>query len=181
MTTGRRVALLRGINVGRAKRVSMAELRAAVEGLGYGGVQTLLNSGNVVFTAADAADSTAEAAERIERAVAERTGVTSRVTVLTGDEVATTVAESPVAGEFDASRLLVAVVRDPALLRRLEPLRAEDWSPDALGVGTRAAYLHCAGGILESRLPDAVGRLLGDGVTTRNWATLSRLHALVAA
>ena len=35
------VALFRGINVGRAKRVAMAELRALVEGLGYGDVRSL--------------------------------------------------------------------------------------------------------------------------------------------
>ncbi len=46
----RHVALIRGINVGRAKRVAMADLRALVEGLGYRDVRTLLNSGNVVFT-----------------------------------------------------------------------------------------------------------------------------------
>ena len=44
------VALLRGDNVGRGKRVAMADLRAVVEGLGYRDVRTLLNSGNVVFT-----------------------------------------------------------------------------------------------------------------------------------
>ena len=36
------VALFRGINVGRAKRVAMADLRALIEGLGYGNVRTLL-------------------------------------------------------------------------------------------------------------------------------------------
>jgi uncharacterized protein (DUF1697 family) len=46
----RQEALIRGINLGRAKRVAMADLRALVEGLGYGDVRTLLNSGNVVFT-----------------------------------------------------------------------------------------------------------------------------------
>src|SRR5438093_12978873 len=45
-----RIALIRGINVGRAKRVAMAELRALVEDLSYGDVRTLLNSGNVVFS-----------------------------------------------------------------------------------------------------------------------------------
>jgi len=44
-----RVALIRGINVGRAKRVAMADLRAVVTDLGYRDVRTLLNSGNVVF------------------------------------------------------------------------------------------------------------------------------------
>jgi uncharacterized protein (DUF1697 family) len=43
------IALLRGINVGRAKRVPMADLRALVEGLGFSNVRTLLNTGNVVF------------------------------------------------------------------------------------------------------------------------------------
>ena len=35
---GKQVALIRGINVGRAKRVAMADLRALVEDLGYGDV-----------------------------------------------------------------------------------------------------------------------------------------------
>lgn len=46
------VALLRGVNVGKAKRVPMAELRALLAGLGHTGVATLLNSGNAVFSAA---------------------------------------------------------------------------------------------------------------------------------
>ena len=43
------VALLRGINVGRAKRIAMAELRGLVAELGFTNVRTVLNSGNVVF------------------------------------------------------------------------------------------------------------------------------------
>ena len=42
----RYVALVRGINVGRAKRVAMADLRSVVAGLGYTDVRTLLNSGS---------------------------------------------------------------------------------------------------------------------------------------
>ena len=45
------VALLRGVNVGKAKRVPMAELRDLLSSLGYTGVATLLNSGNAVFRA----------------------------------------------------------------------------------------------------------------------------------
>ena len=46
------VALLRGVNVGRAKRVPMADWRALLEELGCEGVRTILNSGNAVFRAA---------------------------------------------------------------------------------------------------------------------------------
>jgi uncharacterized protein (DUF1697 family) len=49
--TATHLALFRGINVGKAKRVAMADLRALITGLGYLDVQTVLNSGNVLFTA----------------------------------------------------------------------------------------------------------------------------------
>ena len=59
----RYVALFRGINVGRAKRIAMGDLRRLIEGLGFGNVVTLLNSGNVVFDAPDGLP--AEIASRI--------------------------------------------------------------------------------------------------------------------
>ena len=43
------VALLRGVNVGKAKRVPMADLRIVLAGLACTGVATLLNSGNAAF------------------------------------------------------------------------------------------------------------------------------------
>ena len=43
------VALFRGINVGKATRIAMADLRALLASMGYENVQTLLNSGNAVF------------------------------------------------------------------------------------------------------------------------------------
>ncbi len=43
------VGFLRGINVGGNSRVSMVELKALLEKIGYEGVRTLLNSGNVLF------------------------------------------------------------------------------------------------------------------------------------
>ena len=44
----------------------------------------------------------------------------------------------------------------------------------------RVAYLWCPQGITESRLATVIlsSRLFGDGVTTRNWATMTKLHAL---
>lgn len=50
------VALLRGINVGTAHRVPMADLRTLLtDELGYADVRTLLNSGNVLFSAGGSA------------------------------------------------------------------------------------------------------------------------------
>ena len=177
MKTTRCVALLRGINVGRAKRVAMVDLRALIEHLGYGDVRTLLNSGNVVFSAPGATG--LSAAERIEESLATKLGVTARVTMLTAAELAGIVADNPMLDvAIDPSRLLVTVLSDPRDRDKLEPLLEQDWTPDSLAIGRRAAYVLCAGGILESRLAKAVGSVLGSAATSRNWATILKLHAL---
>jgi uncharacterized protein (DUF1697 family) len=175
---GRHVALLRGINVGKAKRIAMADLRAIVSGLGYQDVQTLLNSGNVVFTAPRAVKE--GHAARIEGALIERLGISARVIVLTQAEVAATLKANPhrkVAG--DPSRHMVAALESPSDRKSLEPLAGQDWGAEAIALGPRVAYLWCPGGILDSRLNAAVGRLLKDRVTTRNWATMTRLNDLL--
>lgn len=172
------VALLRGINVGRAKRVAMADLRALMADLGYGAVRTVLNSGNVVYR--NAQDTSAAAAVRIEQALGERLGVSARVTVITAHELARVVAANPLLEMADnPSRLLVAFMLDADDCRKLEPLLATDWSPEALALGERVAYLWCPTGVLASRLPVAVGAALGEGTTTRNWATVQKLYALL--
>jgi uncharacterized protein (DUF1697 family) len=177
---GTQVALIRGINVGHAKRVGMADLRALVEDLGYRGVRTLLNSGNVVFTSRRGTP--AEAAARIEKGLAGRLGVSARVTVLTAAELAAVVAENPLLEiATDHSRLLVAVLTNPADRSRLEPLVKQEWGPDALALGTRVAYVWCSQGMLASQLAQEVGRVLSAATTARNWATMLKLHALTKA
>ena len=179
VTRVRWVALLRGINVGRAKRVAMADLRAIVEELGYGEVRTLLNSGNVVFTAAGSGRG--NPAARIEKAVAEALGVSSRVTALTAEDLATIVSENPLGRVAEnPSRLMVTIATDAADLARLQPVARKDWAPEVLAVGSRAAYLWVPDGMAESLAFAAVARILGDGATTRNWATVTKLHALAA-
>ena len=172
------VALIRGINVGKAKRVAMADLRALIETLGYGDPRTLLNSGNVVFDAGREAPS--KVAARVEQGMAAKLKLSARVTVLTAADFATVVEENPLGCVADnPSRLLVAFLTDPADAKRLQPLARQAWKPEALGLGSRAAYLWCPAGIIESRLAAAVGGVLGEATTTRNWATVTKIQALV--
>src|SRR5580765_2180180 len=179
MARGRQVALIRGINVGRAKRVAMADLRALLEDFGYTDVRTLLNSGNVVFTTADAP---AVAAARMEKALELRVNVDARVVVLTAADLTKVIAENPLLDVADdPSRHLVAIPLERADLAKLKPLLKEKWGDDALAMGACAAYLWCAGGILDSPLLKAVSRALKNALTTRNWATMLKLQDLLAA
>jgi uncharacterized protein (DUF1697 family) len=174
----RQVALIRGINVGRSKRVAMADLRALMDGLGHRDSRTLLNSGNIVFTAGRGDPS--RIAARIEQAMSAKLGVSARVIVLTAADFSTVVRENPLSKVADdPARLLVAFLKEPADRVRLKPLARQDWKPEVLALGTRAAYLWCPAGMLASRLFEAVGRVLGEATTTRNWSTVTKLHALV--
>jgi uncharacterized protein (DUF1697 family) len=171
------VALLRGVNVGKAKRVAMADLRALVEELGYGDVRTLRNSGNVAFTRGRGGS--ALPGPRIEKAIRDRLGVSTRVTVLTSDELAAAIDGNPLLDVADdPSRLLVAVLAEPADRKRLEPLAERDWAPEVLALGPRVAYLWMPAGVLVSQVAKAIDRELGDAQTSRNWATMLALRAL---
>lgn len=155
----------------------MADLRGLVEGLGYKDVRTLLNSGNVVFTVPSTVRG--DPATRIEKGMSAKLGVVSRVTVLSAVELATVVRKNPLGKVAnDPSRLLVTVLTNPADRDHLKPLAGQDWKQEAFAIGARVGYLWCPHGQLESPLATAVSRALGDGATTRNWATITKLHAL---
>jgi uncharacterized protein (DUF1697 family) len=76
------------------------------------------------------------------------------------------------------SKLLVAFVQDPKSLSALESVQPLIAAPERFDIGSHAAYLHCANGILESKAGAALLGKLGRGATTRNWATTLKLRAL---
>jgi uncharacterized protein (DUF1697 family) len=172
------VALLRGINVGKAKRVPMADLRALLTELGYTDVVTLLNSGNAVFRATRGAQ--AKHAANITAALSEKLKVEVPVTVKSAKELSAIVAENQLAGQAtNHSHLLVVFAQDNATLSGLGAVESLVVLPEQFLVGKNAAYLHCATGILESKAGKTLLGKAGRSVTTRNWATILKLQALV--
>ena len=175
----RYVALLRGINVGGANRVAMADLREIALSLGYAEPRTLLNSGNLLFTATGL--SPEDASVTLEAALLENLSVTSPVTVLTAGELAGVIAHNPLlASVRDPSHLVVGFFREKSEVHRLEPLTTRDWRPEELALGDRELYAWCAEGIASSPLLLTVDRLVGPAVTNRNWATVVRIMAALA-
>ena len=173
----RHIALLRGINVGKAKRIAMADLRALMEDLGHANVRTLLNSGNAVFDAKSGKP--AAHAAKLKAAILAQAGVDCEVIVKTAADLAAAIAEHPLRRHADDdARMLVMFTQDASSLATLKPLEKDDWTPEAFAVGAHAAWLWCADGIIESRLSKAVGKLLKTSGTARNWATVVKLDAM---
>jgi uncharacterized protein (DUF1697 family) len=101
------IAFLRGINVGGRNAVPMADLRDMVGGLGFTGAKTLLQSGNLVFTAASKSASALE--KQLEQETEKRFGVAADYVIRSEKELAQVVAANPFPKEAkaDPSHLVV--------------------------------------------------------------------------
>jgi uncharacterized protein (DUF1697 family) len=172
------VVLLRGVNVGGRNRVPMAAFRAVLETLGLQHVRTLLNSGNAV--AQVRARDWDRLAQAIRIGLADAVQVDVPVIVVPADTLHAIVAGNPIsAADINASQLLVAFAQAPATLLALSgvsPLLVHD---EEFVTCSHAAYLYCAQGIRDSKAANALLGRIGQSVTTRNWATVLKLHALL--
>lgn len=79
------IALLRGINVGGHKKVSMADLRALLSKHGFQDVKTYIQSGNVVFRS-EVADNR-NIASKISQAILDHFGFDVSIIIKTRDEI----------------------------------------------------------------------------------------------
>lgn len=172
-------ALLRGVNVGKNK-LAMADLRTLLTDLGGERVQTYLQSGNAVFDHATAKPATL--AEAIERGLADL-GVTSRVLLRTGEELAEVLAGNPyLARETDPAKLHVTFLTGAPAADRVERLQVPAGEAATFTVRDREVYLHCPNGYGRTKLTNSFFESRLDTVaTTRNWRTVTALSELTGA
>ena len=197
------IALLRGINLGGHNKVAMADLRQVVTSLGHGDVATYIQSGNVLFSPAEASTGeastgqagpadTATLAAGLTRAVAAKLGVRAGVVVLSRDELGQVVADNPYPDPEDPRFVhVIFLPGDPGpghadWLAACQQKAAEKGSRDEVTLVGRAVYLHTPDGFGRSELAKLLGKAGGpmsaksEG-TARNLATVTKLLALATA
>ena len=169
-------ALLRGINIGPNKRISMSDLRSIVEGLGYTDVETYLQSGNVVFTPGKKGDH----AERLSEAIEKETGHKVAVLVRTAKELAGVMAANPYP-VTDPTKVVVAFLGEQLELGQLGLGDLGPYLPDELTVHGRQIYVSVPNGQGKSKLMEALYRSrLPTTITIRNWRTVEALARMTA-
>ncbi|AOW89696.1 DUF1697 domain-containing protein [Streptomyces olivaceus] len=182
MTT-RYAALLRGINVGGARKLPMADLRALLEELGHGGVRTHLQSGQAVFTS-EHGDEESLAAE-LARAIEKRFGFPVDVLVRDHAYLRAVAEACPFpAADLEPKQLHVTYFSAPVDEERFAPVDRSAFRPEEFRLGDRALYLYAPDGLGRSRLAEALARPRvnkGLTATTRNWNTVTRLVELTGA
>jgi uncharacterized protein (DUF1697 family) len=173
----RYVVLLRGINVGKHRRMPMADLRDLLVRLGYEDVRTHLQSGNVVL-ASD--DSPAALVRKIEAAIAAELTDGVEVFVRTSAEIADVVARNPLAKFVDdPSRYHVSFCSAKPAAAALREMKAVDVGEERFVVLGREIFAWYPGGVQNSPLVKLLSeKRLGVRITARNWNTVTKLLEL---
>ena len=174
----RYAAMLRGINLGSHKRISMADLRRLFEDLGAKDVKTYVVSGNVVFDSPPG--SRPEVARKIRDRIQADLGHDVAIVLRTAAEMAEVAATRPFGSDDDA-HLYVTFLEEKPDAARVKGLDAAAFAPDEFEIRGTEAYLHFPGGYGRSKLSNEwFERKLGVAATTRNWRTVTALAELSA-
>jgi uncharacterized protein (DUF1697 family) len=177
----RYVAFLGSINVG-GNRLTMAELRHALEREDFVNVETVVASGNVLFDHDDRPTTGLE--EKLEYVLRQRFDMRSIAAVRSRDEVAEAISGNPFAGDGpDAGEenrvhtMFLERDADPAQFRVMQTAY-EGRGPERMALGPRALYIDYVGGVGTSNLTAAfIERRLGLRGTARNIRSLRRILA----
>ncbi|MBV8216829.1 MAG: DUF1697 domain-containing protein [Solirubrobacterales bacterium] len=168
------ILLLRGINLGPHKRVSMPELRALLTDAGFEDVQTYVASGNVVLTSSLSADKLVAKSEKL---IAERFGFDVDVIVRTADELAEVVRLNPLADVVDnPKRYQVSFCNGEPDPKAVEKVAAAAAPSEKLVAVGRELYAWHPDGVGRSKMwTKLAGTGLGVRATARNWTTVTKL------
>jgi len=175
----RYIALLRGINVGGNNMIKMTDLKACFEKMGFDGVVTYIQSGNVLF------DFNTEDPEQltvdIEQRLSEQFLYTSRIVLLPQQHIRRIITNAP-AGfgcQPDEYRYDVLFLKAPLTApEALKLIRIRD-GVDVVTAGDSVIYfsrlISKAG---QSYMTKMIGTPVYKQLTIRNWNTTRKLADL---
>jgi uncharacterized protein (DUF1697 family) len=170
------VSMLRGVNMGPHHRMKMADLKAVYESLGLTGVETFIQSGNVVFRTAGR--SAEREAARIEAAIEKRFGFRVPVLARTAAELRSVVERNPLAERdgIEPSKLAVMfLAREPDAAAHAK-VKAFPPAPEEVWLDGCELYMYFPNGMARPQLSSMqVEKALGVPLTARNWNTVGKL------
>jgi len=176
------IALLRAVNLAGVNKVSMADLRKLLVGLGFTDAQTLLQSGNVVFSGGSKTTTALE--QTLERAAAKQLGLQTDFFVRTAKEWHAIIDANPFPREAkdDPGHLLAVIMKDDVDAAAVAALQKAIVGREVVRAKGRCAYIVYPDGIGRSKLTSAIiEKKLGTRGTARNWNTVLKLHGVAGS
>ena len=169
-----RLALLGSINIG-GNRITMADLRERLAKSGFGKVETVAASGNVIFASDEPED---ELAARIASLLESEFGIAGLTVVRTKAEVRSAIEDNPFHGD-GADKMVHSIFlpRAPVEGGFEALLQAHrDRGAERLALGDRVLYVDYVDGVGVSDLTGRfIEKRLGCRGTARNMTSLKRI------
>ena len=175
------VILLRAVNVGGYRKLSMADFRQTLAGLGFKNVETYIQSGNAV---ADSSLPAEEVGPSISAALRKLTGAPVDVIVRTHGQLDKLISANPFGIESaDGARVHVTFLSGPAALAAHGALESivEKYPNrrDRYHLAGDHIYFHFPNGAADTKFTGkTLDRAIGAVGTGRNWNTVLKLHAM---
>ncbi len=171
---GRHVALLRAINVGGKNKLAMKDLASVFTDAGCTGVETYIQSGNVVFECP--ARVLAKLADVVRAEILRRFGIEVPVVLRTGKDLERVLRANVFPGA-DPESLYVAFLRDEPSASRVASLNPERSPGDSFVVRGREIYIRFGASAAQTKLSVAwFDKELATVTTMRNLRTIEKLR-----
>lgn len=176
----KKIAILRGINVGGKRKILMADLKVLLKDLGYNNCSTYIQSGNVFFEA-DENSSELDIANTIEMAIKETFGFDVPVIVINHKTLKDAIEQNPFhkIENVDIKTLHLTFLKQLPEKGNIEAIEVENYKPDELYIYKQFAFLSVKGKYHQSKLTNALfEKKLKVKASTRNWKTVLKLLEL---
>ena len=173
----RYVAFLGSINVG-GNRLLMEDLRSALHYGDFADVETVVASGNVLFTHDEAPSE--GLAEKMAWIIRDEFDIDSMVTVRTRDELAATIADNPFAADGAENLVHTLFLPDDPGEHQVKSLQIdhEGRGNERMAAGAKCLHIDYADGVGSSKLTgEFIARRLGMDGTARNIRSMKRILA----
>lgn len=173
----KKIAILRGINVGGKRKILMADLKEMFKDLGIPNAVTYIQSGNVIF---ESKMDNSELANQIESAIYEKFGFEVPVIVRTAEELRKSIEKNPFYdSEADITKLVLTFLKEEPKNGKIESVKSIDSKEDKFVILERDVFIYCEGKYHQSKLTNNFfEKKLNVGATTRNWKTVLKLMEL---
>lgn len=168
------ISLIRGINVG-GKNILMNELREIYSSLGFDGVKSYIQSGNIIFKSADQNCKGLE--EEIEYEIL-KSHHQVVVVIRTLDEFRRVIYNNPYQAE-DPVKTFVTFLKETPDGNPIDAIKGKKGNSERFHINDREIYLHLPNGYGRTRLNNNfMERQFNQKATTRNLRTVNRLYEL---
>jgi uncharacterized protein (DUF1697 family) len=175
------ISLLRGINVGGHNKIKMETLRSIYESLELRNVQSLLQSGNVVFETDR--DDQLKLTIELEDVVEKEFGFRPKTILRTFAELKDVIKRNPFTDQDrDPSRLLVMFLENDPTDEAKQALQSMETTPEEIQINGQEVYLYYPNDIARSKLTNTlIEKKLSIKGTARNWNTITKLIMIAEA